>query len=434
MTPTVSSTASASITSKFSLTLLAGSSLTLMAPVAISPALPGMVTDQLTNQAGASMLITLPALAVVLGGPIVGYLCDKWGRKQVLLLSILAYAIGGSCGAWASSMAVLIAGRLALGLGVAGMMTSITALISDHYNEQERTRFFGLQAFAMGVGGVAMIMAGGALAELGWRIPFLLYLLAIPLLPAVCLNIHKNHRVIATETENVSQSSIKHYPAANNPAATNDSPAMVASLPTPGASTTHGLIISLLPVFAAAFYSIAIFFISPVQLPFLTEAKFAASPSQSALAISLGTFSGSLISLLYAPLKRRLSYTMIFNLSMALVGIAYLTIGLAPSMAIVYAGGLLSGFGSGLAMPNLNLWVSSLTAPHHRGQALGLLNTSINMGQLVSPIMVSGVIALSLSVDLYVLAGLFLICCNGAGFIGLLLRRNHPDAVPGTHS
>ena len=63
-----------------------------------------------------------------------------------------------------------------LGLAVAGVMVSATTLIADYFKGDARANFMGLQAAFMGFGGVIFLSVGGFIADVNWRLPFLIYL------------------------------------------------------------------------------------------------------------------------------------------------------------------------------------------------------------------------------------------------------------------
>lgn len=82
-----------SITSPRNLTILLGSTTTVLAATIISPALPGMA-EAYADVPNADFLVrltlTIPALFVAIGALFAGFLLDKWGRKPVLIVSCLS--------------------------------------------------------------------------------------------------------------------------------------------------------------------------------------------------------------------------------------------------------------------------------------------------------------------------------------------------------
>ena len=76
----------------------------------------------------------------------------------------------------------MLAGRLVLGVGVAGMMVLATTWAGDLWAGPARARFLGLQGAVMSAGGIVVVLVGGMLASLHWRGAFATYLLVLPVM------------------------------------------------------------------------------------------------------------------------------------------------------------------------------------------------------------------------------------------------------------
>ncbi len=159
-------------------TLLLASTLTVMSGATIAPSLPAMQIQfaELENvEFWVRLVLTMPALFIVIGSPVAGQLVDTIGRKPLLLGAAILYGLAGSSGFVLNSLFAILGGRALLGLAVAGVMVSATTLIADYYQGDDRANFMGLQAAFMGFGGVLFLSVGGFIAELSWRFPFLIY-------------------------------------------------------------------------------------------------------------------------------------------------------------------------------------------------------------------------------------------------------------------
>jgi MFS family permease len=167
-------------------TLLLVSTLTVMSGATIVPSLPAMQVQFSALpevDLWVRLVLTIPALLIVVGSPVAGMIVDRLGRKPLLIDALLLYGLAGSSGFVLNSLFAILIGRALLGLAVAGIMVSATTLIADYYSGAYRATFMGLQAAFMGLGGVLFLSVGGVLADLNWRFPFLIYLLAWLLLP-----------------------------------------------------------------------------------------------------------------------------------------------------------------------------------------------------------------------------------------------------------
>ncbi|MGJ1197153.1 TCR/Tet family MFS transporter [Sphingobacterium spiritivorum] len=111
------------------------------------------------------------AFTQFLFSPIVGNLSDQYGRRPILLISLLGFALDYLLLAVAPSMGWLFAGRIIAGLTGASISTA-SAYIADVSTDETRTKNFGLIGAAFGLGFIIGPVIGGLLGHYGARIPF----------------------------------------------------------------------------------------------------------------------------------------------------------------------------------------------------------------------------------------------------------------------
>ncbi len=153
----------------------------------------GIVSTLLKGQwhLGSGQLAVLNATmlgAAFLGALVFGRIADVFGRKRVywLVAAIMVVAAIGS--AFAPSLAVLIAFRFLLGLGVGGDYPVSAVLMTEYANRKDRGKLVGLvfsaQALGLIVGPlVALALLGGGVSEnVTWRV-----LLGVGALPAAAV-------------------------------------------------------------------------------------------------------------------------------------------------------------------------------------------------------------------------------------------------------
>jgi DHA1 family tetracycline resistance protein-like MFS transporter len=133
------------------------------------------VTDR-TNISAISQpaifLTLIYGLTQFVCAPILGSLSDRYGRRPVLLFSLLGFGLDYIFLAFAPTIGWLFIGRMIAGITGASITTA-TAYMADISNEKNRAQNFGMIGAAFGLGFIIGPMLGGFLGELGTRIPFL---------------------------------------------------------------------------------------------------------------------------------------------------------------------------------------------------------------------------------------------------------------------
>mgnify|MGYP005845918631 CR=1 FL=1 len=347
------------------LTLLITSSMTVMAGAALAPDLPQIqifFADVPRSAFWVKLMLTIPGLFTAIAAPFAGTIADRWGRKPLLLVSTFCYGVGGASGLVLSSIGGLLVGRALLGLSVGGIMTASTALIADYYHGPRRNQVMGIQASFMSFGGVVFLVLSGALADLGWRLPFLIYLTAF-----VAFGM-----AIAFITE---------PPRPQTTPASPDSPE-----PSP---MPKELLATLGGIYVLTFLSMATFYLVPVQLPFylaeLTQGQ--ASNAATGIAIAALNLTSAVVATGYRRIRERLGFTAISGLGFGAMAVGYGVIAIAPTYTIVLLGLVIAGMALGLNVPNLNVWLNAVAPATVRGRAVGGLTTCLFLGQFMSPIL-----------------------------------------------
>lgn len=103
--------------------------------------------------------------------PMLGALSDRFGRKPIILGSLLIEAISFALTALAGSLPLLFVARAIGGLG-ASNLGSAQAVVADSTPRESRARAMGMIGAAIGLGFVVGPALGGLLAPLGLALPF----------------------------------------------------------------------------------------------------------------------------------------------------------------------------------------------------------------------------------------------------------------------
>lgn len=341
--------------------LLSIASLTVIANAAVAPSIPGLrdaFKDTAHVNTLAALVITLPSLGIVLTAGLGGWLCDRFGRRPVMLWALLLYGLAGASSFVAQSLGQVLVGRLLLGIGIGGTMTATMAMIGDRYQGLARARLFSIQPAVMSGSGLAMILIGGFLGELGWRYPFLVYAIALVLLPLAHVHLPESERARVQATADKEPFSVR--------------PFMIVGV--------------------SALIAMITYYMLPTRLPFLLRDLGISAPSVAGLIIGAGNLTMIAMALIYTRFGTRFGPYTIYAMIFATTGIGYALIAMAPSWPLVVAGAALSGAGYGWLFPVNNIILMERASEAVRGRAAGFHTTSIFLGQFLSPV-ISGPIA-----------------------------------------
>jgi DHA1 family tetracycline resistance protein-like MFS transporter len=141
--------------------------------IPVMPALIVELTGVGLGQAaiwGGRLLVVYAAMQFVFA-PIIGNLSDRFGRRPVLLASLVAFGADYVIMGFAPTLAWLFLGRALAGIAGASHTTA-SAFIADVSAPEERAKNFGLVGAAFGLGFIIGPVIGGLLGEYGARIPF----------------------------------------------------------------------------------------------------------------------------------------------------------------------------------------------------------------------------------------------------------------------
>ena len=143
----------------------------------IAPVFPKLLTtlghtdvEHATRIAGWMLVVF--AGTQFFAGPVLGNLSDRYGRRPVLIASMLAFGIDYALMAWAPTIAWLFLGRAIA--GVAGAVYGPSgSVLADVTPPEKRSSTFALMGAAFGIGFIVGPALGGLLSVLGTRAPFI---------------------------------------------------------------------------------------------------------------------------------------------------------------------------------------------------------------------------------------------------------------------
>lgn len=150
------------------------------------PILPMLEKELDISKLQSSYIITVYSILTIIFISIAGYLSDRFGRKNVIVPSLIIAGIGGLIAGWASwkmddPYIMILIGRILQGIGASGAAPIVLPLVGDIFrNDKEASATLGIIETSNTIGKVLSPILGSLLAGFVWFLPFLS-------IPAFCL-------------------------------------------------------------------------------------------------------------------------------------------------------------------------------------------------------------------------------------------------------
>ncbi|MCS0630216.1 MFS transporter [Telluria mixta] len=338
--------------------------LPVMAIVALAPTLPTLLAhfhDVGNPEIMVPLLITAPSACIALFAPLAGVLTDRFGRRNLLLGAFAVYALGGLIPFLVDSFWVVVASRVVIGIGEAAVLTVTNTLMADYFEGRARARWLMIQGLTGAFMGSAVIFCSGFLAAQGWQYPFLVYVLALPILVTGWLYLYEP---------------LAHARPGDAGAGTGTA-ALRAGFPWSTAGLTCG-ITALLGI---------IYFVQVINFSVLLSEMGVHDPKSIGMAMSIPSMGVPVGSVLFI-LTTRFGPSAQILLVLACYCVGLSGIGLAPGFEIALVFAFFQQVANGIIVPALINWVQSQYAFQHRGRGMGLWTSAFFVSQFLSPVAV----------------------------------------------
>ncbi|MFI8836507.1 MFS transporter [Streptomyces afghaniensis] len=381
--------------------LMAGACLPILGAVLIAPVLPQM-QNHFAEVPGVDALVpmalTIPALSLALLAPFAGVLVDRLGRKRLLVVATVAYAVLGTAPLWLDSLGAIVASRALVGVTEAAIMTCCTTLLGDYYSGRQRDRYLAMQTMCAAISATAFFILGGAAGSAGWRAPFWAYAVSLLLAPAMAAFLPRpdDH--------------------ANAPSPTVSEPMAKRPFPWRPLGGTCAL-----TVFGAV-----LFYTLQVEMAFLLDDMGVTETGIIGLATAITSAAIVIGSVVFAKADR--SPQAWLPTAFGLCALGFAVVWLAPNPVVLTVGAVINCLGGGIMLPSLLTLAMSKLDYADRGRGTGLWTGSFFLGQFICPL-----VALALTSAVGTLAGamgvLALAAAAATAALGIAARRR-TAAVP----
>ncbi|MER3494757.1 MAG: MFS transporter [Mastigocladus sp. ERB_26_2] len=359
--------------------------LTLMAILGgtiYNPALPNIANFFNVSSEQVSLVSTLFQLPGAFVTPVFGVLADSFGRKQVLVPSLLLFALGGALSGLAPNFRSLAEWRLIQGIGTASLESLQLTIISDLYTGKKLTSVMALVASLNGISSAIFPLIGGLLASFSWRFPFLASLFAIPVALIVLTTLK-----LPKQEYNVQNFQLKSY-LKNTWSSINN-------------RQVFGLLFAVMSLFMLQVGACLTY------IPIFVGNQLGASELVIGIILTSLSLSLALVASQLGFLTRHFSQIQLIKISFILSGIGLLIIPRVHNVWLLLIPIFLMGAAQGMAFPSTQALLAMLSSQESRAGFMGINSTIQSWGQTLGPLLGSIVDAIWGTQAVFYASGVF---------------------------
>ena len=335
------------------------SALTSLPGLAISPISEKLSTIFPTaTELDIQSLSTLPSLFIIPFILLAGFLSSKVSYTKLLYIGLSIFLSSGILYFLCDSMWQLIAVSVLLGIGAGIIIPLSTSLVSRFFSGEQRSKQFGYISAITNIALVVATAVAGWLADIQWRLPFLVYLVSVVSLILVPAIKHSERSVsVSEENATLSQAYVNYR--------------------------------SLSKYMLYYLFITYLVMVLNINLPFQLG-KMGYDSGVSGLFISLQFVAMMLPGFFINRIVKVMGRNVLLW-TLLLIGLGLLDIYMNSSLPFIAVGCIAVGFGYGTAQPYIYDITASLASPGKATYALALLMTMNYVAILVSPFGVEAV-------------------------------------------
>lgn len=344
------------------------------------------------------LLFSTFAICSFIATPVIGRLSDKYGRKPLLMMSLLGTAVSFFLAAFAPNAVVLFIARALDGI-TAGNISVASAVIADTTDEKNRAKGFGVIGAAFGFGFVFGPAISAFTSQISIHLPFIIAG-AISLVAVIITQLflsETNHHI-----GEVSHKKLFDFPRLWH--------ALFEG------QVGRTLLITLLYSIS---FGVFIYTFQPVAYKLL-RLKI----SEVATLYTVFGVAGLVTQAVIFPrLSKRVRLTSLFTFAIGWVGIAFVTLFLSRNLPQFILACIGLSLGNGVVNPLTQTILSRETDAKSQGSILGLSASYMSIGQIIGPILGGALALYSLSGPFLLAALLCVVCFTLSHNIHLLAKK-----------
>ena len=374
-------------------TILSLSLLTVMAGAAVAPAL-GIIREHFAdvNQLFVQMIISIPALFIVLTNLIFPKLIARFPSRTLLLFGLLLYTIGGAIAGLFDHIYVVLLFRALVGIGVGIIMPMSTGLLAFYYTRDKQDKLMGYSSAMNQMGGAVATLLSGVLAGISWKLSFLVYLMGLISI-VLCICFLPNEYIGAAPKSEERMTASRRSRSLPPAAASSQSQSEEDPAARPKSSFSQ-----YYPFVIAMFLLMVTFFIFPCEFA-LETAKEGIIPQQFISVIMAGMDLVAFLGGLSFVFVKKIAGKQTRIVAPLLFVIGYLFLAFDGGWSGAILGALFVGFANGLGIPYLIATASKKAGRAAGSTVMPLLSAALYLAQFLTPMILSSVSSFFASVQ-----------------------------------
>ncbi|TYC84777.1 MFS transporter [Acetobacterium wieringae] len=307
-----------------------------------------------------SMVLTIPALMGLVFAFASGPLSLRLPKKSLVIFGLVCGLAGGMIALLfgSTSIYVLLACSLLLGIAQGMNSTMSMALIADYFVAEESGALMGLQSAFVNGGSMVLLFSSGMLAGISWQMSYLVYLVFIPVIVIVMKNLPRDHAPAHTADTHQEKSARLN-----------------------GRVYFTALTMFLFGVFLFVFQTNVAMFVVGNGL---------GDASTSGLINTAMSAAGMLTGILFGRMQRVLK-KLVIPVSLLVGGLGMLLIFMLGSLPSLFIGAMCCGFCLATINPAGTFQAANAVHPSISSLAIAVVTASTSVGIFVSPILSNGV-------------------------------------------
>ena len=302
------------------------------------------------------------SLSQLLATPALGVLSDRWGRRPVLIFSLLGTVVSFAMLAAARTLFMLFAARIIDGLS-GGNITTARAYIADVTEPHERAKAFGMLGAAFGLGFIVGPALAGAFAHISYTAPIWAAAFITMIATAMAFfwlpeTVHRGSAATAS---------------------------LWRALPDVFARER------LRPLLAADFLYWASFSVCNTTFALFASHRFGFDVTQTGYVLAAFGFLGVIVQVgMVAPIVRLVGVLRTFLVGLAIAAAGWACVGLSHSLTMFLIGLIPAGIGVGLCNASLITLVSHAASKEEQGKVQGAAGALESLGRTIGPVWGNG--------------------------------------------